>query len=555
MKRIIAWLLLAAMLLAVLPAAAAEKNVQVDSFTVETTDTGFTVILPEAYAAKGYFKLFWKNEQTGDIQSAVFEVDTPTCAIEADTGAKYSFQLFYAKKRGLLPASWKEDKPEEPQGPVVWKVLWMDARTIEYPDAGIVNRMTEEDYRISEDASKDFEALIEEYTGGLVDIEITRMTLEEPVTTMTYYPDTGFCVEQSDVNMKHYAMRKYDSVFVFGRMDHILSKYNGFACRPENSREEPGYSFIRLAGEDCLPTDAAAIKYICVHEFLHQLNFFYETYQLEIPDPDKPENYGYGPVPGGILEPQFFREALTMTAVNEDGKYVGVPAEAWAYRPTKATAKRDLRSLQDQEAPADRRWQKAEAEPAETAAPAEIRHDPEALGTMDEDRAVYENTVMGLRCKLDNWLWMTGEEYYTRYNVQWIIDPEEQDMDFEDGLAPLYAESYDLPQNILFQILYPTETFIAQYDEAAFMEKMKTLLDKGSLKADFIGDFRCEIVQSRIGNRTLPAVKCSYLVSGIKIYQLNVQWLDGDHMNSIQLTSYMTDDFDSILERFRLLDS
>lgn len=122
-----------------------------------------------------------------------------------EAGADYRFALFYAKKKGGLPSSRDGDKPKEPEGPSVWKVLWMDARTIEFPEAGIVNTMSEEDFLISEEAAQRFEALAEDYIGGLVDIQVTRMTLEEPVTEMEYYLEDGYCVAPDSVNADHYA--------------------------------------------------------------------------------------------------------------------------------------------------------------------------------------------------------------------------------------------------------------------------------------------------------------------------------------------------------------
>ena len=547
---ITAFLILAVVLTAAVPAAFAVKTQQVEDFTAEKTDSGVIISLPAGFADEGYWKLFWKNETTGDVQSDVFSVETPAYEITAEDGAEYSFQLFYAKKRGMLPVSWKEEAVKQ-QGPAIWKVLWMDVQTIAFPDAGIVNEMTEEDHRISEEAAKDFEALIEEYTSGVVDIQITRMTLEEPVTTMAYYIENGYCVEQPDVNLKHYAMRKYDSAFVFGRMDHILTKYNGFMCPTESSREEPGYSFIRLAGEECLPTDEALIKYVCVHEFLHQLCSFYATYQLEIPDPDRPENYGYEPTPGGILEPQFFREALTMTAVNEAGQYVGVPPEAWEYKPTSATAKRDLRELQQQEAPAEKRWQKTE--PAETPEPAESPYEPAAFGTLNETTSRYENTVMGLGCVLKDWLFLTAEEFHGTRTVSSIISPEETAADFSDVVLTRYAESYDMPCNVSMGILYPTEAFLAQYDETAYLTRQKELLEQGAPEAG-LEDFSCEIIPCRIGGRELSGIKSNYLIGGVRIYQLEVDWLDGDHMNDVFVTSYMLDRCDEILENFYFPD-
>ena len=552
-KMISVLLILTVMLSAAAPAAFAAQTQRVDSFTVEKTDSGVTVTLPAGYADKGYWKLFWKNEATGEIGSDAFKVDTPAYEIPAEAGVEYSFQLFYAKKRGLLPSSWEEEQTG-PQGPAVWKVLWMDIQTIEFPDAGIVNTMTEDDHRITEEAAKDFEALIEEYTNGLVDIEITRMTLEDPVTTMGYYPLDGFCIEQSDVDMKHYAMRKYDSVFAFGRMDHILTKYAGIMFQTETSREDPGYSFIRLAGEGCLPSDEAAIKYICVHEFLHQLGFFYDTYRLEIPDPDHPEKYGYDPVPGGTLEPQFFIEALTMTAVNEEGKYVGVPPEAWQYKPTRTTGKRDLRELQNQEAPADKRWSKAEPEtPDETPEPYGAGYGPEIFGTLNEAEYRYENTVMGLGCVLEDWWYMTAEEYFSTYTVNSIIDPEETAKYYSDAVLSRYAENYVAPNNVTVGVTYPTESFLEQYDDASWIQIQKDLLEQGVAKAN-LEDFSCEIIPCRIGDLELSGLKSDYLFNGVRVYQLEVSWLNGEILNDIFVTSYMIDDCEKILGHFYLLD-
>ena len=545
LKRIAALLVLAVMLLAAVPAAFADQNEQVEGFTAERTESGITVTLPAGYADKGYFKLFWKNEGSGDVRNAVIPVDTPSYQIEAEEGTEYSFQLFYAKKRGLLPSAWKEEP--DPKGPAVWKVLWIDAQTIDF--LGITNRMTEEDHRISEDASKDFEALIEEYTDGLVDIQISRMTLEEPITSMAYYPKDGYDIEQTDFDMIHYGMRKYDSIFLFGRMDHIRVKYNGFACPQKNSREEPLYSFIRLAGETCLPQDEAAIKYVCVHEFLHQLGFFYKTYQLEIPDPDTPEKYGYEPAPGGTLDPQFFRDALTMKAVTEDGRYAGVPAEAWEYKPTRTTVSWDLSFMQDGEVPAELRWRKEE--PAETAEPAGNAYDPEIFGILDEFR--YENKVMGIGCTLDNWGYLTPEEYYAREKPAFFISGDDAETYFTDGVMVKYAESYEKPVNVMFTILYPSDTFAKQYDETAYLEQTMELLEQGASGLN-LADYTCGIVQCRIGNRTLPGIKSSYLLYGVKTYQLTMEWLDGDHMNTVEITSYMSDECESVLEHFFLLD-
>ena len=76
-------------------------------YTVEREGNVITVTPPAGYAEKGYYKLFWKNEATGEIQSDVFPVDTESYKIDAEEGAEYTFQLHYAKTKGKLPAGWK----------------------------------------------------------------------------------------------------------------------------------------------------------------------------------------------------------------------------------------------------------------------------------------------------------------------------------------------------------------------------------------------------------------------------------------------------------------
>ena len=315
LKRVTALLLLAAMLLAVLPVSAAEQNIQVEDFTVEQADSAITVIPPENYAEKGFFKLFWKNNQTGETLNAVFPVDTAAYEIQAEAGAQYSFQLFYAKKRGLLPAAWKEEKTEEPMGPGVWKVLWIDLDTVDC--LGITNQMTEENHRVSGEISGEFEKLVEELSDGRVDIEIARMTIEQPFTALSYDPSWGYCIKQDDLDAKHYSIHKYDSVIVIAPLDQFTLTYLGLATAPENPREQAGYAVIPLSSDEISEQYKSQTAHVCVHEWIHQLGSFYSEWQLEIPNPDKPEQYGYDPYTGN-LDPQYFRAILTMTAQAED---------------------------------------------------------------------------------------------------------------------------------------------------------------------------------------------------------------------------------------------
>lgn len=546
LKRVTALLLLAAMLLAVLPVSAAELNTQVEDFTVEQADSGITVILPDKYAEKGFFKLFWKNTQTGEILDAVFPVDTAAYEIEAEAGAEYTFQLFYAKKRGLLPAAWKE---EARKGPAVWKVLWLDLETIDY--LGITNNMSEQNRLASQRLSRAFESFVEESTDGLVDIEITRMSIDKPVTALSYNPIFGYTITPSDIDLKHLAFRKYDSVLVMARLDRFSLKYAGVAYTPDNPREEPGYAVVVMIGDNPTPKGMADMKTVCIHEWLHQLGNFYSEWKLEIPNPDTPEQFGFDPFKGN-RDLQFFKEALSMKAQANDGRFLGVPAEAWQYKPTHNPEKWDLSYLQEQEVPAD-------FEPREeiTVVADEVVQEYDASAAPEGYK--YENEAMELGCVLENWDYYSLDDYRRYLNVFRSSSSEEysdEDPDVlknDNSAVVMYAASSEQPNSITLLRNTSAVPFMKQNGEAAYVQEIKNRYDR--LTAKYIyKDFNYEIVQRKIGSREMYGMKLSYPDYGDCMeYFESLYWLDGDYMNYIMVHSSMFDNCDSILDQFYLL--
>ena len=536
-KRIVAGLVLAVLLLCALSAASAAQSGRIEDFTAEAADSGIVVTLPAGYAEKGFFKLFWKDGVSGEIHSAVFPAGTETWLIEAEAGADYSFELFYARKRGLLPSSWEEDGPEEPRGPAVWKVLWADAETVDF--MGFTNRMSEEDHRISGKTAEEFEACVEELTGGLVDIQITRMTIGEPVTSLTYDPK-GYFIKQSDINISHYAVRKYDSVFVWGRMDGIYRIYAGITSRSDNPRTDPGYSFICLGADFQDYSDR--IRYVCVHEWLHQLAFFYDRFGLEIPDPDQPEVYGHAPAPGGTLDPQFFREALTMGMHNPEGKFIGVPAEAWTCKPTDSNGKWNLSSLQNRTDPS---WQPPEREPLKV-------EDPELLGTLDGTG--YRNPFMGLGFAPDDGSWrIYPPEELAAMARNAKAAGEESDSRSDDGwIFTMNAESLEKPMFITLSVNPSEGARMKEIGEEAYIREQYQQKTDNPLPG--WEDYRCEIIQRRIGDRNLSGLKVQFTALGIRGYTELFYRLNGEHADCIAINTYMSDRCDSILEDFFLTD-
>ena len=293
------------------------------------------------------------------------------------------------------------------------------------------------------------------------------------------------------------------------------------------------------------------MAHVCVHEWLHQLGFYYDWFKLEIPDPDKPDAYGYEA--DAPLDLQMFRDALTMKTRTQDGKYIGIPAEAWQYKPGKRPAKWDLSYLQDQTVPEDLRLPEKEPVAEETEEPAVTDKDPEIFGMLDEDRIEYENKVMGLNCRLENWIWYTPEEYFATYTIKSIVTSEEEAANFTDSFLVIFAEDSEGPRNIRLEMSYPTESFLGQYDEAAYLEHLKELLEQYAPEAG-LDDYTCEIVQRQIGNRTLSGLKSSFTTYGIKNYMTDLMWLEGGQLNQITAVSYMFDECDDILAHFRTLE-
>lgn len=547
-KRLFFLLVLATILLIILPAQGDTAKNRIEDFTVEKTDSGYTVILPEEHAEQGYYKLFWMDKNTDEIRKDVFSVDTPSYQISAGEGTEYSFALFYAKKRGALPASWDGDKPKEPKGPYVWKMLWISEETTDI--RGVINHLNEANHQEIDQAAKDFEALVEEFTDERVDIQITRISVDEPVTEVSYVQQRGYILESADINADHYARFQYDSVFVFGRMDGIYITYGGVTVKPESPTNDPGYSFIALTGDGPNAMAGADMAHVCIHEWIHQLNFYFDWFKLEIPDPDKPEEYGYAA--GAMLDLQMFRDILTMKTRSRDGRYIGMPAEAWQYKPGKRPAKWDLSYLQDQTVPEGQRLPEKEPAEEKPEEPVQTDRDPEVFGMLDEEGIRYENRTMGLNCTLEDWIWYTPEEYFATYTIKSIITSEEEAANFSDAFLVVFAEDSGGPRNMRLEISYPTETFLEQYDEAAYLAHLKVLLEEYAPEAE-LDEYTCEIVQRQIGEWTLSGLKSSFMTHGIRHYMTDLIWMDGNQLNQITAVSSMFDECDDILAQFGTL--
>lgn len=353
MKRLLSFVLaltLAAALFAAAPQACAAASGRIEAIDAKVSEEGITVTLPDEYGGKGYFKLLWKNSETGEVGSAVIKADEKEYLIETENAADWSLQLFYARKRGVLPSGWEEE-PEYTTP--VWKILWVDLETIDF--MGVTNHTTENNRRTVDNAAAAFERIVEALSGGRVDIENERLTVTEPVTALSGDDTDGYYVSRTDFDVRHYAIHRYDMVFAFGRMDGIPALfYDGIAMGKENSMDDPGYSFIKLEDDEVYEGDFTSFAPLCIHEWFHVLDMFYENYRIKVPNPDETDKYGYGINPGNKSPVEFIADTLTMQVWDEEtGLYIGVPEEAWQYAPTHSIWRRDLSGLQTDPAKQD----------------------------------------------------------------------------------------------------------------------------------------------------------------------------------------------------------
>ena len=63
-------------------------------------------------------------------------------------------------------------------------------------------------------------------------------------------------------------------------------------------------------------------------------------------------------------------------------------------------------------------------------------------------------------------------------------------------------------------------------------------------------DFSCEIIQRQFAGETVSGLKSNFTYSGIKVFQTQVYYLNGDYVDICTVTSYLTDNGDSVLEQF-----
>ena len=133
------------------------------------------------------------------------------------------------------------------------------------------------------------------------------------------------------------------AMLVTARMDGFKREYWGLALKQEGAPEEPGYAIVIM--DNAGKKDKPLLAEVYVHEWIHQLQFFYERFELLVPNPDDSDKYSYKRKKGGFSH--FYADILSNNVKTEDGKTISVPPEAWRIKPTVRPGRKNLSYMQE----------------------------------------------------------------------------------------------------------------------------------------------------------------------------------------------------------------
>lgn len=172
----------------------------------------------------------------------------------------------------------------------------------------------------------------------------------------------------------------------------------------------------------------------------------------------------------------------------------------------------------------------------------------------EQDGAKYENATMGIGCVLEGWKYGTQDEIMARYNLVQSSSSEEVAELLKNNTAVIvmYANSANQTQNASLTLDSQAAEFVKAYGEAFYIQ---ALINQYETIAPGQGwqDFTCEAIEYQIGTKTVKGVKDSFILNGVKVYQKQLAWLNGDYVDILTVSCYLTDDCDSVLEHFYLL--
>ena len=170
------------------------------------------------------------------------------------------------------------------------------------------------------------------------------------------------------------------------------------------------------------------------------------------------------------------------------------------------------------------------------------------------DGAKYENAAMGIGCVFDGWNYHSQEEILATYNLVQSSSSEEvaEMLKNNTSIIVMYAESADQLQNVNLVLDSNAAPFVQAYGEDEYFQQLIQLYEQVAPGQGW-NDFTSEVIERQIGTKTVKGLKDSFILNGVKVFQKQLAWLNGDYVDILTVSCYLTDDCDSVLEHFYLL--
>ena len=174
------------------------------------------------------------------------------------------------------------------------------------------------------------------------------------------------------------------------------------------------------------------------------------------------------------------------------------------------------------------------------------------LGTITGE--TYENSFLGIGCRLEGWHYYTDEEIEETNQITMENLAAEIRKLASENIAVMAAETADSLQNVNIQLRNVAQ-YTSVYNEVGLVSIAQSSLDqfKESLEASGMNDVDTHLDSVNISGEDIPGIGGSYTLSSYPIYFMQLWILRGDFLVYLTATTILEDQTEEVLSHFYLL--
>ncbi|MBR6165342.1 MAG: hypothetical protein IKQ45_05390 [Clostridia bacterium] len=174
------------------------------------------------------------------------------------------------------------------------------------------------------------------------------------------------------------------------------------------------------------------------------------------------------------------------------------------------------------------------------------------LGTITGE--TYENSFLGIGCRLEGWHYYTDEEIEETNQITMENLAAEIRKLASENIAVMVAETADSLQNVNIQLRNVAQ-YTSVYNEVGLVSIAQSSLDqfKESLEASGMNDVDTHLDSVNISGEDIPGIGGSYTLSSYPIYFMQLWILRGDFLVYLTATTILEDQTEEVLSHFYLL--